>query len=236
MFASPIFQTVILLLTFVVIFLIFIFMGLANNAFAIIVTIYGDFVATVIGVYWSIYLTNIKAHEDDQKNREAILLGSLKLLYSELDINEMNLESVAEALRVMPLKITEFFGNFTLLEPVILGLKTQAFYGVISSGDMREITTEVDIFNPIQQAYFNMDLFKSGFVTAKIIFKEFKNDTPYITVYERNQCLSTLNNVKENIDKILKIIKIAKGTTAQFLIKKGTKISVDKVIKSLVSN
>jgi len=225
--------TILLILSFEILFIFYLLTGL-NHQIEIIVTIYGGFIATLIGVYWSFHLSTQQAEADKKKERKRVLLASLKLILSELDVNEMNLKDVRQALDTMPQQVNTFYDSFTMLQTIVSSLKSQAFYGSIFSGDMREITNESKIFNAIQQAYFNMELSISAFNTVTFSFKSYSEvRDSNLSEDDKNQCQKNITNTKNNLDRLLVIVNKAKQEVKSYLENHGIKIGLDKEIINL---
>ncbi len=202
----------------------------------LIITIYGGFVASLVGIYWSFAITNWQTAKERKTERDKVLLASLKLIYSELDINEKNLKDARGGLETMPFEINNLFDGFEFLKTVVDSLKSPAFYGTIVSGDMKEITLNPQLFNPIQQAYFNMEIAISAFNTSRMSFKDYSSIRPdLLTQVDTIQCAERLANLKLNWDRALNIIDKAKQILSKYLTDHGVIISVDEDIKNLLN-
>ena len=229
---SPFWFIYILLLSFILAVLIYIY-SCENKVVEIIVTFWGGFVATLIGVYLSLLVTTEQSKHAEKRKKHSILLSSLKLIYSELDINEMNLQMIQETLDDYESDIASYYDDFTMLNTTLSTLKDKAFYGLIASGSMEEITTIPKIYNSIQQAYFNMGLTVNGFNATRLIFKGFKNSKKSITAKEKEMCINQLELFKKRLSSQIGIIIRAKKEITTFLIKNNVSISIDPEVQKL---
>lgn len=139
-----------------------------------VLTIFGAFIATLFGVFLSLRYTKKHEKEKESDLNQKILLGSLKLIYSELDFNTKIIDNVIEGLRSMPRSAGLLYDNYNLLIHESNSTKYQCFYGTISSGNMNVISQHEDIFNALQQAYYNLELTMKGLILSQEVYKDFK--------------------------------------------------------------
>jgi hypothetical protein len=123
-----------------------------------IVIIYGGFVATLAGVYWSLYLSKKNEETKDIKLSKKRFLGSLKLIHNELEIDGRIAQILVKNLSAIEPNLKYIPSQFKDIKKTSLLIKTNAYYGVISSGGMDEISNHDDVFNSIQKAYHNLNL------------------------------------------------------------------------------
>ena len=141
----------------------------------LITELYGAFVVTFLGVYISIRYTKKSDQEKEKNEREKIYLGGLKLLASELSLNEQPLIPLSEALDSIPDEPDKYYDNYGFLLEMVRDVKTDVFYGLVSSGTMGEICKSESIFNKIQQAYYNVQKTINGISLSREVFKDFAN-------------------------------------------------------------
>ncbi len=140
-----------------------------------IIGLFGAFVVTFLGVYISISYTKKSEQEKERKEREKVYIGGLKLLASELSLNEQPLIPLSEAIDSMPDEPDKFYDNYGFLLEMTRDVKTEVFYGLVSSGAMDEISKSEDIFNKVQQAYYNTQKSINGIGLSRELFKDFAN-------------------------------------------------------------
>jgi len=117
------------------------------NSLGFLIGIYGAFVATLLGVYVSLYYSREHTKEQEIKVVEKVMIGSLKMLWSELDLNKNSLENLIAGYETMPREHENIFENYKFLSVFCGGIKFEVFYGLISSGAMNDISRNDSVFN-----------------------------------------------------------------------------------------
>lgn len=211
----------------VVLVLLFYFYGVRNNSFELFVGIYGAFVATLLGIYISLYYTREQTKKQENRSTEKITVGALKLLWSELDLNKGSLKYLLEGYKTLP-KIDEaLYENFVFLSTYGRGIKFDVFYGLISSGAMSEISKDDDIFNALQQAYYNTELMIDGIRMTEQVYKYF-NDNPKKTSRDIELMWSLLDLEIKKVERTIKMIDTAGDLLQRYLSVRGVTFSKDK--------
>lgn len=193
-----------------------------NKLLEQIIQIYGAFVATMLGVYFSLYFSRWQESEKTKKNEEQAMLGSLKIIWSELDINEDIFNNLKSGLEDMPKISTNLYTQQSYLIKYCSGLKSKAFYATMSSGTINIIANHQNIFNALQQAYYNIELTQSGLDLTNEIYrdladKEFAAQNPDIVRNAFDMLTKEIKKVKRTIQ----MISEAKKITFDYLVSKG---------------
>ncbi len=224
-----------LLLILILIYLLlkwYLIYGFNNKALELIIQIYGTFIATLLGVYISLYYSRKRDRERDEKQNQKIMLGYLKVIWSELDINEDVLKFLYEGLKTMPRIVTKLYDQISFLIEHCKGLKNKAFYGSISSGAISEISTDNDIFNNIQQAYYNTELAQNGLNLTTQAYKDLANPQFVKNLPEQEKlAFEILNKEIEKVSRTIELVEKAKKTIFNYLKKEGVTFSKQETEK-----
>ena len=176
-----------------------------------ITELFGAFVVTFLGVSISLSYSK-KSDQDKEKNeRERIYLSGLKLLFSELSLDEQHLSVISEAIDTIPDKPEKNYNNFGFLMEMGRTIRTNVFYNLISSGGMDELNKDDELFSKIQMAYYNLQKAIDGISLSREMFKDFSN-LPINTIPIKNimEMKEIIRQESQKIKDSLEMIKIAK--------------------------
>jgi hypothetical protein len=187
-----------------------------------IIELFGAFVVTFLGVYISISYTKKSDQEKEKKEREKVYIGGLKLLASELSLNEQPLIPLSEAIDNIPDEPGKFYDNYGFLLEMTRDIKTDVFYGLVSSGAMDEISKSEDIFNKVQQAYYNTQKSINGIGLSREVFVDFANK-PVATIPQDWIIMAKgiINNESLKLKRTIEMVQEAKKTIIDELGKYG---------------
>lgn len=137
------------------------------------IEIYGACVATFLGVYISLSYSRKQEADKKEEDRRKVYLGALKLLASELSLNEQPLKTLSEAISNLPPEPSKYYNNYGFLLEMTRDIKYDVFYSVIASGSMDEVSKTETIFNKVQQAYFNTIKAINGISLSREVLKDY---------------------------------------------------------------
>lgn len=179
----------------------------------IIFELFGAFVVTFLGISISFAFSKKSDQEKEKKEREKIYIGGLKLLASELSLSEQPLIPLSEAIDSIPDEPNKFYDNYGFLMEMTRDIKTEIFYGLVSSGAMDEINKSEDIFNKIQQAYYNLQKTLNGISLSREVFKDFA-DKPIASIPQAwiDMAKGIINNESQKLKRTIEMVKDAKKT------------------------
>lgn len=194
---------------------------------------YGAFVATLFGVYISLHLSKIQEHERDER----AMLGSLKTIWSELDINGDILAQIYSGLQNMPRIPSQLSSQQNLLITHAKGLQDRAFYATLSSGAMNVISMHNDIFNDLQQAYYNTQSAQIGLSSTNEIYEDLAKNAvfaqdPFMT----NVAFNMIEKESYKFERTIAMVTKAKKSTFDYLTSKGVIFSRDEEQKQKESD
>lgn len=226
---DPLSICLIFLIALEIFFIIYIYSEYNNQIYTLIIEIYGAFVATFWGVYFSLYYSKKEEKEKEAIISKKIILGTLKLIYSELDINNIYLKNVLDGLISMPRSLAQLYTQLSFIIDRSKGIKSNALYAAISSGDMHEISKDDLIFNAIQQAYYNIDLGLNGLSLTLNIYKDFVNiDEERIEQALKEKAVTILDKEIESIGRVIGWVKKAEKILHEYLTSQGITFTIDK--------
>lgn len=188
----------------------------------------GAFTATFIGLFVSFHLSKKLDKEKETKNNERVLDSNLKLIWSELDINRLVVEAIIDGIESLPQDVTEYHECYKILIKHSNSTKTGMFYGSVASGAMDEISKRDDIFNAIQQAYYNLNIGVSGLIVSQEMFKDYRKKNlqtihPADIILLKEFTIKELNKMKG----IIEFIATAKDSIEKYLGPKGIVFKTD---------
>ncbi len=140
----------------------------------LVTELYGAFVVTFLGVYISISYSKNQESEKEEKERNKVYLGALKLLASELSLNEQPMKTLSQAIYNIPPKPDKYYDNYEFILEMTRDIKTNVFYSVIASGSMDEVNKSELIFNKVQQAYYNTSKAINGIALSREVLKDYE--------------------------------------------------------------
>lgn len=188
----------------------------------IVIQLYGGFVAVLVGVY--IPLAEAKKKERQEERRR--MIASLKLIWSELDINEIVMRNILLGLQTMPRKIDQMYDSVLFVLNVAKDLRTEAYYGAISSATIMTISESDAIFNSLQQAYYNMQLTESGLSMTADVYKEYyQKNLATIPQEFKAQVLDIHDKEIKKCVSAITFIATAKKISGAYLSKTGVTFS-----------
>lgn len=144
-----------------------------QNFLLMLIELLGSFVVTFLGVFASYSYSKKLEKESSDAEKQDLYTSSLELIASEMSLNEQTLQGLKEGITTMPHTLTQLASSYDMLIAVAKDIQTKAFYGLISSGGMQEITKNHDIFNAIQQSYYNLQKTISGLHSSREVFREY---------------------------------------------------------------
>ena len=186
------------------------------------IQIYGTFTATLFGVLLSLYITLDLNQELEKNDNLKIMLGNLKVLWSELDLDETILKQLEDGLVSMPRVVSQLHNQTSYLIKHSINLKSKAFYATMSSGAINIISTNNEIFNDLQQAYYNIELAHGGLVLTNETFKDLAK--PNFAAQSPGLVKMAFDNLDGDIDKIkrtISMVRKAKKSINSYLLKYG---------------
>jgi hypothetical protein len=195
----------------------------------LIIQIYGSFVATLFGVYLSLYFSKKQDRQNTAEKIQQTMLGSLKVIWSELDINEEILRNLNDGLKNMPRNITKLYEQQSYLIEHVKALKYKAFYSTMSSGAINIISNHPDIFNDLQQAYYNLEMTQNGLNLTNQAYKDlidlkFAEQNPELVA----AAFSMLYQERLKVDRTIAMIVKAKKSTSKYLKSKGVIFTIEE--------
>lgn len=195
-----------------------------------IIQIFGAFVATFLGVYFSLYYTKKQEKEKEERDSNKVFLGSLKLLWAEMDLNGKAVKNILEGFKSMPRIVPKLYNQHIFLLEHSKSIKTNSFYGVITSGGMNEISKNDNIFNALQQAYYNMEMAINGLTLTGEIYKDFDGikaeNVPSDIV---NTMFLILDKEIDKLGRTVDFIERAKHIVFEYLSDRGVTFSEDEL-------
>lgn len=168
----------------------------------LITELYGAFIVTFLGVYTSISHSKKQEKEKEEKDKTKVYLGALKLLASELSLNEQPLKTLSQAIYNIPPEPSKYYDNYGFILEMTKDIQTDVFYNIIASGSMNEVSKSETIFNKVQQAYFNTSKAINGISLSREIFKDYEANSKLPSF---PQWLTMINGmIKQEGDKVKK--------------------------------
>lgn len=198
-----------------------------------IIEVYGTFVATLLGVYISLGLTKKMDRENEEKSNRKTMLGNLKVIWSELDVNEDILKNLLEeGLKKMPRIAHQLYAQQSYLIKHAEGLKNKAFYSTMSSGAINIISEHNNIFNDLQIAYYNTELTQKGLVLSNETYRDlavpgFALRNPDLV----SSAFAILDGETAKVERTISLVKKAKKTVYDYLTANGTRFSREETLK-----
>ena len=188
----------------------------------------GAFTATFIGVFVSFHLSEMLDEAKEIKNDERILDSNLKLIWSELDINKLVVKAIIDGIESLPQNITEYYECYKMLIKHSNSIKTGMFYGSVASGAMDEIAKKDDIFNALQQAYYNLNIGISGLIVSQEMFKDYRKKDLQ-TIHPTDLIILKELVVKESnkMKGVIEFITTAQNNIEKYLNAKGVTFKTD---------
>lgn len=221
--------------------LMFYFLDNPDNFMLALVTGYGTFVATLIGVYLSLHFT--KVQEEAKTNREArkrerFYLG---LLWNELRFNKHRVEEIKRNYNFKvddPNLMKWTLIRFTNVYETIKLFKTTAYEALLSSGSVICISSD-DVYNSIETAYADLKHFQSS---AEGIFINIKENTTSIQVINEVSIRQELMlKIQDDIKFLARELAIAFRTTLKaievidnHLLNQSVKLEVETLRNSVL--
>lgn len=207
------------LLDILLIFLLIYQRGAETQKFdEMVMMLIGTAIVTFLGVYLSFRLTASEERKREDERKEKNYTNGLKLIYSELTINEEAIDILSRALKAMPDAPGLFYENYTFLMEMSKGVRTKNFDNLIGSDSMNEIISNDEVINCIQQAYYNIEKAVSGLALSREVFIMLKDKNP------QNIPLEMIQNAKNIISK-----EAGKTDSTLELIKKAEKRLLDEL-------
>ena len=193
---------------------------ISNDSFlSDIILIFGTLIATIVGVYLSFVFAEVK-------NRERILLASLKTIYSELSFNLQTLNNLLTGVKSMPQNLSRMYDQYLYAIKHGKNINTIAFNGLIYSGAIYEVSTDDNIFNTLQQAYYNSQLTINGLNLTADIFKEFVDHPNLLQNSEFVEDAWNIHNEEiKKIEDAIDFTEKAMKTVIDFLSTKSIRFS-----------
>jgi len=188
----------------------------------IVIGLFGAFVVTFLGVSISFGYSKRSDQEKEKKEREKIYIGGLKLLASELSLNEQPLIPLSEAIDNISNEPNKYYDNYGFLLEMTRDIKTDVFYGLVSSGTMNEISKSENIFNKVQQAYYNIQKTINGIGLSREVFKDFA-DKPIGSISQDwiDMCKGIIGNEAQKLKRTIEMVQDAKKEIIEELGKYG---------------
>lgn len=189
----------------------------------------GTAIVTFLGVYASFSLTSEEERKREAENRERNYISGLKLIYSELTINEEAIDTITTALKNIPDKPSALYENYTFLMQMSKGVRTKNFDTLIGAEAMSEISGRDDVFNCIQKAYYNIEKAISGLSLSREVFIEFKNkDDKTLPQELKGNVSAIITREVKKLDSTLNLIKIAEVRLLGVLSAQGVTFVLDR--------
>ena len=175
-----------------------------------------------MGVSISFSYSKKSDQEKEREEREKIYIGGLKLLASELSLNEQPLMPLSEAIDDIPDEPGKYYDNYGFLLEMTRDIKAEVFYSLVSSGTMDEISKSEDIFNKIQQAYYNTQKTINGIGLSREVFKDFA-DKPVASIPQDwiDMAKGIINNESQKLKRTIEMVKDARIAIEKELKKYG---------------
>lgn len=231
---------------FLILILIFLFLLLAyqsehrqknEKVLELIFQSYGGLIATFVGIYVSINLSKQEDIKKETKRAERVLMASYKIIWSELDINEDILGITLEGLKDMPINLVEMYSQMEFIMSHMESLKSKAFYSTFSSGAINELSLNTIIFNSLQQAYYNIELFHGSLKVLTEYYKNFRDPNYSIHFPNIKEAVKSRHQLAiNNLEHALKLTAFAKKDIFDYLISKGVKFNTDEILRQKASN
>lgn len=171
-----------------------------SDMLRLVTELYGAFVVTFLGVYISISYSKKQESEREEKDRENIYLGALKLLASELDLNEQPLKTLSQAIYNVPNEPEKYYDNYGFILEMTRDVKSDVFYSLIASGSMDEVNKSEVIFNKVQQAYYNTSKAINGIGLTREVLKDYEINSRLPTFSQWLAMVSGM--IKQEADKV----------------------------------
>lgn len=183
----------------------------SSNFLHVVIELFGAFVVTFMGVYISINYTKKSDQEKERKEREKVYVGGLKLLASELRLNEQLLPPLNDTIDTIPDNPDKYYDNYGFILEMAHGIKTDVFYNLISSGTIHEISRSDDIFNKVQQAYYNIQGSINGISLSRKVFEDFA-DKPINTIPQSliDMAKGIINNESQKLKRTIEMVRVAR--------------------------
>jgi hypothetical protein len=184
----------------------------ANLEFLKLVTeLYGAFVVTFLGVYISLFYSKKQDREKSKEDQEKVYVSSLTLLASELSLNEQPLKALNDAISHLPKEPNKLYENYGFLLEMTKDIKNDVFYNLISSPGMTEISRKFDIFNKVQQAYFNTIKAINGLSLSREVFLNYYDfDITIIPPELIDRASEIVNQEVAKLSRTLEMVQEAK--------------------------
>ncbi len=197
---SPLNISLALILVLLLLFLAL--QGQSSNSgmLRLLTELYGAFIVTFLGVYISISYSKKQESEREEKDRVKVYLGALKLLASELDLNEQPLKTLSQAIYDIPREPDKYYDNYGFILEMTRDIKSDIFYSLIASGSMDEVSKSEVIFNKIQQAYYNTSKAINGIGLSREVFKDYEINSKLPTFPQWLAMASGM--IKQEADKV----------------------------------
>ncbi len=181
-------------------------------------------ITTFVGVLASFGLSSKFEEKKENKRRQNTYNSSLKLIASELDINQLAMANVLEGLKSMPRTLKQLHSNYQVIVEVASGAKTKAFYSLMSTSAFEEIGQRDDVFNSLQQAYYNMEMTTNGLALSQIVFKDYEV-LPVLTQNMVNKANEMIEKETNKVVNTIGFIQIARELLISKLKKAGVTFS-----------
>lgn len=135
-----------------------------------------------------------------------------------------------EGLKSMPRIVPKLYNQYIFLLEHGKSIKRDSFYGIITSGGMNEISKNDNIFNALQQAYYNMELAMSGLSLTGEIYKDFDGvKTENVPSDIVNTMFVILDKEIDKLGRTVEFIEIAKHIVFEYLSDRGVTFSEDEL-------
>lgn len=165
----------------------------------------GSFIVTFLGVYISFTYAKKQEADKEKRDAESAYVSALKLLASELSLNEEPLKILAQALADIPEAPTMYYENFGFLIEMTKDIKSDVFYSLIASGALEQISRSDAIFNGLQQTYYNLFKTINGLALTREVFHNLQ--------IEPQQIILTANKFKaETLAKVGRTTALLEST------------------------
>ncbi len=223
--------TLILLLEFLLLAFLLEKQSSKQSFLSLIIQVYGGFMATLFGVYISLLASKQEGNQKEERALHKTMLGSLKIIWSELDLNERALNHLIEnGLEKIQRELFSMHDSLDFLINSTGEFKSKAFYGCITSGAINDISQNGKIFNGLQQAYYNLELSYTSLIGLRSYYEEYK-DKNYLTDYpdQRTAAIKQIDLLIEKLKKTLKMVIYAKKEVYIYLEGRGVIFTEDEI-------
>lgn len=132
-----------------------------------VIELLGAFTVTFLGLYASNIYSKKQDYENKKRESNNYYKSALVLISSELDFNEKILLHLIDGINSMPKLLKTYHSQFSFLIEVAKPIKSNAFYATFYTQSIHEIINNLELFNALQQAYYNIELAVNGLYLSR---------------------------------------------------------------------